>query len=115
MMLEERVRLTEAMVASGEQIVLSKIDGIKVDRHSTGGVGDTTTLIVAPLVSAVGVPVAKMSGRGLGHTGGTLDKLEAIPGFQVEIEGELFNVIVYKNKVAVIGRSNYLTSADKKD
>lgn len=114
MTLEERVRLTEAMVASGDEIDLTKIEGIKVDKHSTGGVGDTTTLILAPLVSAVGVPVAKMSGRGLGHTGGTLDKLEAIPGFQVEIDGKLFNELVNKNKVAVIGQSNNLTPADQK-
>jgi pyrimidine-nucleoside phosphorylase len=111
---EEITNLTLAMANSGEVIDLSSIEGIKVDKHSTGGVGDTTTLILAPLVASVGVPVAKMSGRGLGYTGGTLDKLESIPGFQIEIAEEKFINLVNKSKVAVIGQSGDLAPADKK-
>lgn len=112
---EERAYLTMAMVESGDQIDLSNIEGIKVDKHSTGGVGDTTTLVLAPLVAALDVPVAKMSGRGLGHTGGTIDKLESVEGFHVEISEEAFVKLVNEDKVAVIGQTGNLTPGRQKD
>ena len=105
--------LTMNMVKTGQEFDLSAIEGIKVDKHSTGGVGDKVTLILAPLVASFGVPVAKMSGRGLGHTGGTLDKLEAIKGYQVERSQEDFIKQVQDIGVSVIGQSDQLVKADK--
>ncbi|QHT46933.1 pyrimidine-nucleoside phosphorylase [Bacillus sp. SB49] len=111
---EETATLTQAMVNSGETIDLSAIDGKKVDKHSTGGVGDKVTFIVGPLVASVGIPVAKMSGRGLGHTGGTLDKLESIEGLEIEMTKERFIENVNKHKLAVAGQTGNLAPADKK-
>lgn len=111
---EETVYLTEAMMNSGDVLDLSEIDGIKVDKHSTGGVGDTTTLVVGPMVAAAGAPVAKMSGRGLGHTGGTVDKLESFPGFSVEITNDEFIKNVNEIKLSVSAQTGDLAPADKK-
>lgn len=111
---EETVYLTEAIMNSGDVLDLSEINGIKVDKHSTGGVGDTTTLVLGPMVAAAGAPVAKMSGRGLGHTGGTIDKLETFPGFSVEIPKEEFIHNVNDIKLALSGQTGDLAPADKK-
>jgi len=111
---EETVALTQIMKNSGDVVDLSAIHGIKVDKHSTGGVGDKTTLIVGPMAAACGVPVAKMSGRGLGFTGGTVDKLESIPGFQIAISEEDFIRQVNETGISVIGQTGHIAPADKK-
>lgn len=110
----EQTSLTMKMMHSGERLDLSRIPGIKVDKHSTGGVGDKVSLPLAAMVAATGIPVPMISGRGLGHTGGTLDKLEAIPGFKVELSEQEFIDQVAKEKLAIVGATGEVAPADKK-
>lgn len=114
MTIEETVNLTDSMIKSGDVIELSSIDGIKVDKHSTGGVGDKVTLVLAPILASLGFKVAKMSGRGLGHTGGTIDKLEAINGYNVNLSKEQFIKQVNENGISVISQTGDIAIADKK-
>ena len=111
---EERFYLTKEMLESGEQVDLSQVKGLCVDKHSTGGVGDKTTLVIAPIIASFGLKMAKMSGRGLGHTGGTLDKLESIPGFNINVSTENFFKQVNEIGIAVVGQTANITPADKK-
>lgn len=111
--LDETYYLTKAMIDSGDRVDLSEVPGSKVDKHSTGGVGDTVTLVLGPLLASVGLVFAKMSGRGLGHTGGTLDKLESIPDFNINIGGKEFVEILKKSNIAVIGQTENIVPADK--
>ena len=111
---EETAYLTDAMMHSGDIVDLSSISGIKVDKHSTGGVGDKTSLVLGPLVASLGAKVAKMSGRGLGHTGGTLDKMESIPGLSIEMSEEQFIKQVNDIGIAIMGQTSVLVPADKK-
>ncbi len=111
---EETAQLTLAMAKSGDMLELSSIEGFKTDKHSTGGVADTTTLILAPLVASIGIPVIKMSGRGLGFSGGTIDKLESIPHFQTEVTQKQALQWAKQSNIVIMGQSKNLTPADQK-